>query len=180
MFTTKNVTLRPLQESDIEQMYSWELDMEISRMSGVGRKRTYAQFQNSYESYFSKSTDSLVLFAIEFDNKLVGRAELGLIDRFHQRGAFGIVIGEKEMWGKKIGSAALTLLLDYAFHIENLQRIYAEVYDFNTRSQRLLEAAGFTYEGKLRQHEFHNGKMQDMLVYGILKEEFSGESVIVK
>jgi RimJ/RimL family protein N-acetyltransferase len=71
-----------------------------------------------------------------------------------------------------IGHAALCILMDYALTVQALERIYAEAYTFNTHSQRLFEGPGFQQEGILRQHEFHNGSLQDMFVFGILKPEF--------
>ncbi len=53
-----------------------------------------------------------------------------------------------------------------------LERVYAEVYGFNTRSRRLMERVGFQQEGILRQHEIHNGVRQDMYIFGMLKPEF--------
>jgi RimJ/RimL family protein N-acetyltransferase len=78
----------------------------------------------------------------------------------------------KELWGRGIGSTALRLLLDYAFTVQGLERVYAEVFGFNKRSQQLMERVGFQKEGILRQHDLHNGVRQDLHVYGILKPEF--------
>ena len=76
------------------------------------------------------------------------------------------------MWGRGIAITALRILLDYAFTVRNLERIYAEVYGFNQRSMRLMERVGFQKEGILRQHEIHNGARQDMHFFGMLKAEF--------
>lgn len=84
----------------------------------------------------------------------------------------GIVVGEKRLWGRGIASNALRILLDYAFTVKNLERVYAEVYGFNQRSLRLMEHIGFQKEGVLHQHELHNGVRQDLHVFGMLKPEF--------
>ncbi|MNO01960.1 putative ribosomal N-acetyltransferase YdaF [compost metagenome] len=56
---------------------------------------------------------------------------------------------------------------DLGFH-----RITAEVYDYNTRSRKLLERLGFVEEGRLRKARFWNGGFHDIIVYGLLAEEF--------
>ena len=99
-------------------------------------------------------------FGIEYEGKLAGYIQLALIDPVERRAMVGI------------GGGALRLLCDYAFTVRNLDRVYAEVFTFNTRSMRLFEGVGFQREGTLRQHEYHNGVRQDMHVYGILRDEF--------
>ena len=112
------------------------------------------------------------MFGIEVENRLVGYVQLAMIDYRERRAAAGILIGDKAVWGRGIARTALRILLDYAFTVRGLERVYAEVYSFNTRSLRLMERVGFQLEGILRQHEFHNGARQDMHVFGILKSEF--------
>jgi len=36
----------------------------------------------------------------------------------------------------------------------------------------LLEKCGFKYEGCLRQHRFHRGKLVDVYMFSVLREEF--------
>jgi RimJ/RimL family protein N-acetyltransferase len=112
------------------------------------------------------------MFGIEADKQLVGYVQLAMIDTRNRHAAVAILIGAKDVWGRGIGHNALRILLDYAFTVRALERIYAEVYTFNTRSKRLFEGLGFQQEGILRQHEFQNGALQDMYIFGILKSEF--------
>jgi RimJ/RimL family protein N-acetyltransferase len=35
-----------------------------------------------------------------------------------------------------------------------------------------VQSIGFQKEAILRKHEIHNGELQDMVVFGILKQEF--------
>ena len=94
------------------------------------------------------------------------REKLAMIEPYERRAMVGIVIGDRQMWGRDIGSMALRLLLDYAFTVRGLERIYAETYSFNVASQRLMERVGFQREGILRQHDLHNGVRQDMHFFG--------------
>ena len=91
------------------------------------------------------------MLGIEFEGRLVGYVQLALIDHYERRAAVGVLVGEKSMWGRGIASTALRILLDYAFTVKGLARVYAEVYSFNQRSLRLMERVGFQKEGILRQ-----------------------------
>lgn len=50
-------------------------------------------------------------------------------------------------------------------------RIYAEPFAYNTASCRVLEKAGFQYEGTLRKNAVKNGEVIDMKMYSLLKEK---------
>ena len=56
--------------------------------------------------------------------------------------------------------------------MKGLERVYAEVFSFNQRSQKLMEHVGFQQEGLLRQHDIHNGVRQDKYIFGMLRTEF--------
>lgn len=172
MFSLGNVTLRPLETSDIETIYDWDGDIETSILGGWVRQQSRAAVARVWERRITEPAADMDWFGIEYEGELAGYIQLALIDPAERRAAVGIAIGAKSLWGKGIGSGALRLLCDYAFAVRNLDRVYAEVYPFNTRSMRLFEGVGFQREGTLRQHEYHNGARQDMHVYGILKEEF--------
>lgn len=172
MFSLNGVMLRPLELDDIDMLYNWDLDNDLNILTGWAPRRSRVAFRQLYEQRITEPPDDLVTFGIQIDDGLVGFVQLALIDREERRAAVGILIGEKQIWGRGIGSTALRLLLDYAFTVQGLERVYAEIYGFNTRSFRLMERVGFQQEGILRQHEIHNGVRQDMHIFGILKPEF--------
>ncbi len=48
--------------------------------------------------------------------------------------------------------------------------IFAEPFAQNMRSCRVLEKAGFQYEGTLHNHAVKNGRILDMKMYALLKK----------
>jgi len=172
VFAKNGVTLRPLEPSDAEVMYAWHKDYILDILAAWGRTKSFAAFQKKLEDMLLEPPDDLVIFGIEFDGRLVGRLELALIDFEQRRCHVGLYIGDRNVWGRGVGKTALVIAVDYAFTVLNLEKVAAEVYDFNTRSQRLMESAGFVREGVLRAHEIHNGARRDMHAYGILRDEF--------
>jgi RimJ/RimL family protein N-acetyltransferase len=172
MFSHNQVTLRSIDLDDIDILYAWSTDWELEMLAGWGPVLSRTAFREKYEARIAQPPNDLLTLGIEVAQRLVGYVQLALIDDSERRAAVGIVVGDKTVWGQGIGSTALRILLDYAFTVRNLERVYAEVYAFNTRSHRLMERAGFTHEGVLRQHEMHNGVRQDMHIFGMLKAEF--------
>ncbi len=172
MFTIDNVTLRPLETNDIDTLYTWEHDIELSIRAGWTPVLSHSAFRQRYEQRITEPERNRRTFAIVYEGRFVGFIELVLIEEYERRALISILIGAKELWGRGIGSTAMRILLDYAFTVRGLERVYTEVYGFNERSQRLMERVGFQREGILRQHDVHNGVRQDMHVFGILKPEF--------
>lgn len=74
--------------------------------------------------------------------------------------------------GQGYGKAMLQKAIGFAFGEMNLHRLTAEVYAYNEKSIKLLESLGFMREGLLREAKFHDNKYWDILIMGILKEEY--------
>ena len=117
-----------------------------------------------------------MLFGIEHEQALIGRVELARIDHLNRNAALGFFIGARERRRLGLGTRAVRLALEYAFVVENLERVYAHVFTFNDAGRRLMLRAGFKEEGTLRSHEFHHGSARDVVVFGILKSEFEVDS----
>ena len=66
---------------------------------------------------------------------------------------------------------AVKQICNYVFDNSDILRIYAEPFAFNAASCRVLEKAGFQYEGTLRSNAIRNGKVIDMKMYSLLKSE---------
>jgi RimJ/RimL family protein N-acetyltransferase len=64
------------------------------------------------------------------------------------------VIGSETYIGEEGLQEDLTLILDFGFNNLELVRIYAKVLHPNLTSIRLLESAGFRYEGRIRKSLF--------------------------
>ena len=108
-------------------------------------------------------------FAITAGDKVIGSIGAFRQTNIHGRTAeLGYYIAE-EYWGKGIMTEAVKQLCEYMFSHTDVIRIYAEPFAHNIGSQRVLEKAGFQYEGTLRSNAVKNGKVLDMKMYARLK-----------
>jgi ribosomal-protein-alanine N-acetyltransferase len=80
----------------------------------------------------------------------------------------GYWLGEV-FWGRGIITEAVTAVTDLCFENFPLRRISAEVFSNNPASARVLEKAGFTFEGCLKNNVFKDGKLLDSLLYARTK-----------
>ncbi len=153
-------------------MYAWHCDTELEIFSGWGPRRSKTTYEAKFKEFLENPPADLAVFAVERAGELTGRIELSEIDYENRRACMGLFLGDKRRWGAGVGSAAVVIMLDYAFSVLNLSRIFARTYAFNDRARRLMKSVGFVEEGVLRSHEMHNGTLRDMCVYGMLATEF--------
>lgn len=109
--------------------------------------------------------------AIECGGRAVG--SIGLFrgeDVYRKSAELGYWLG-RAFWGRGVMTRAARLICSEGFRTWDVARIYAEPYAVNTGSRRVLEKAGFTLEGTLRNSVFKNGRLMDSCIYGLLREE---------
>lgn len=110
-------------------------------------------------------------FAITAAGKVIGSIGVFRQGNIHRQTAeLGYYIAE-EYWGRGIMTEAVKQICEYVFEKSDIIRIYAEPFAYNVASCRVLEKAGFQYEGTLRNNAVKNGKVIDMKMYSLLKED---------
>lgn len=121
-------------------------------------------------SMLSADEETTFAFAITADGRVVGSIGIFRCDNIHFRTAeMGYYIGEP-YWGRGMGTGAVRQVCDYVFSNTDIIRIFAEPFSHNTASCRVLEKAGFAFEGLLRSNAVKNGRVIDMKMYSLIKE----------
>ena len=107
---------------------------------------------------------------IEIDGKAVGAIGLHPGQDVHRRTAeLGYWLAEP-YWGHGIATAAVRAFVAYGFETFPLDRIYASAYANNPASVRVLEKAGFQFEGRMRKNVIKDGVVLDSLLYAIVRD----------
>jgi ribosomal-protein-alanine N-acetyltransferase len=88
----------------------------------------------------------------------------------HARAELGYVLS-REHWGKGLVPEAVRAVIRFGFGRMELNRIQARCIAENTASARVMEKAGMTYEGTLREYQLIKGAYRDMKFYSILRRE---------
>jgi RimJ/RimL family protein N-acetyltransferase len=104
------------------------------------------------------------------DGELLGAIGLE-IDPAMRRAELGYWIG-KPYWNRGYASEAARAVVRYAFDVLHLRRVFAQHFGRNPASGQVMRKAGLLYEGRLRQHVVKWGVTDDMLVFGVLREEW--------
>ena len=109
-------------------------------------------------------------FAIVVDEEAMGGIGFTIQNDVGYRSAeIGYWLGE-EFWGRGIATEALIAVTEQAFSTYDLCRLYAHVFDWNPASARVLEKAGYTFEGRLKKSVTKNGQTIDQLMYAIIRD----------
>jgi RimJ/RimL family protein N-acetyltransferase len=102
----------------------------------------------------------------------IGATGLEHIDWRNRRAESGIMIGEKDEWGKGYASETMRLRTCYAFRELGLETVSTRVAIANEASRRGLEKAGYRQAGVLRRHWFVDGRWHDAWIGEILRDEW--------
>lgn len=165
------VKLRPLERSDLAKSIKWLNDPEIMRLLGRRHAMSMAEEEKWYEDYL-KAGKSRIFAIVDENDEHIGNLGLHNIDKENRRASLGIVIGNKEMWGKGYGSAALLMALKYAFRELGLHKVSLRVFQTNKRAIKSYVRCGFKKEGVEREQVFKDGKFHDLFVMSILDREY--------
>lgn len=122
------------------------------------------------DSILSSDPDHTFAFAIDIDGKAVGSIGAFRQGNIHCHSAeLGYYLAE-EYWGKGIMTQAVRLLCEKVFAETDIIRIFAEPFAYNTGSRRVLEKAGFQFEGIMKCNAVKNGQVLDMALYGLTRQ----------
>jgi RimJ/RimL family protein N-acetyltransferase len=176
MLKGERVTLRAVQRDDLRRMHELQRNVDLVLFGfGAWQPRPLAAFEKMFDRQLEGDADPW--FAIEIDGTVVGDTGLHDIDRRSRVAALGIGIYDPAYVGKGYGREACALLLDWAFRIQNYTRIWLDTMTTNERAIRTYRALGFVEEGRQRRQLFVDGQYVDMVLMGLLREEwFAGDN----
>lgn len=167
------VDLVPLNSKNINLYVKWENKPNVRIYS----RNIIPQTVEDMKRFFEPSKEKIkreINFEVwhKKDKKPIGFGSVNAIDWYDQKGWLGLIIGELEYWGQKIGEEVTRLLVEYAFNELNFHKIYAGINSANIGSWRCAENSGFNREATFNKDTYVNGKYYDSFVYSLLKEDW--------
>ena len=157
--TRETITLRPYETSDINAWQRWDVDPEIqvfmpepenSAMTDAEQLEYLQECEHETDGYYWS-----IVWAE--NNALIGSIALTEINTHHGTAEIGVVVGEKDYWGKGVATQAIALVLNLARTSLKLRRISAEYEEGNIGVAKSLEKSGFIQECVSIQSRIKNG-----------------------
>ncbi|EOR27639.1 acetyltransferase, ribosomal protein N-acetylase [Clostridium sartagoforme AAU1] len=174
MYSGQLVKLRAYKEEDIEKATVYINDEEVKKLmdSAIPFPMTKWQEEEWVRSR-KANTDFTYDFAIEDlkTGKYIGGCSINECDVKNRTCVVGIMIGDKEYWGKGYGSDALKVLIKFIFEEVNMNKIKLNVFSFNNRAIACYKKVGFKEEGILKKEIYRNGRYYDEIIMAMFKDD---------
>lgn len=175
--TQKSYSLRPLEKADLVCVARWFQDVGDLAVFDRGARVPYDLPTCERLWNMSGNTDDAgekCWFAITSEAvEVIGIVGLERISHVNRDAVIALYVDPSNR-RTGIGIRASTLMLDFAFRQLGLNRVTSFYRADNTGSRDLTARAGFTIEGTMRKAWFADGIFHDMVVVGILADEWTG------
>ena len=161
----ERIVLRALTLSDVSDEYvAWLNDAEVTKGMETGRFPTSKERLTDFVARIIHDQNVVMLAICEkVGGKHIGNIKLDRFDFISGTAELGIMLGDKNYWGRGIAKDACRLLIGYAFKTLGLRKVSLTVYSNNPSAQAVYEALGFSIEGRLKAHVFVQGAYHDKL-----------------
>ena len=146
------ITLRCAEPEDAGQIYVWENDRSVWRVSGT--HVPYSRFQ--IEQFLLGNNDLFsqkqlrLMIDLNDGGKSIGCVDIFDYDSINSRAGIGILV-DKDFRNQGYAKAALALSVEYLFHDLMLHQVYCSIDETNVESQKLFESLGFKLCGCRKQ-----------------------------
>lgn len=176
MIPGEGVRLRSIERTDIPTFLRWMNDPEVRENLLLFKPVSSMDEERWVDSLRDRTNELVLAVEAEIDGTWIHVGNVGLhdMDTKNRTAELGIVLGEKEHWGKGLGPSACRTMVRFAFDEMNLHRLDLSVFEFNTRAVRCYEKVGFKREGVRREALFHLGRYHDIIVMGLLRADLAG------
>jgi RimJ/RimL family protein N-acetyltransferase len=173
-----HVKLTAFEPRDLPTLARWYQDAAFLRLfdADACEPKTEAQLAGYLEEQHRSKTAFVFAIRLLDQDDLIGYIELDGIVWAQGSGWISIGFGDAIHRSHGHGTEAMRLLLDFAFGELNLRRVQLTVFSYNTAAIRLYEKLGFQREGTFREFVQRDGQLYDMVLYGLLRREWDGQT----
>src|SRR5215218_3249441 len=169
------LALRPPEPSDTDALFELGRDPDVVRFFSWGPYSERAEAEAFIDRVRRERPYELLI--VDADDRPIGLTGLTELSERDGRAVIGTWLGRKH-WGTGANRESKALILHSAFATLGLQRVSAYAHPENVRSLRALEKIGFTREGLLRGWHVHRGERRDVVILGLLREEWERSPLV--
>jgi len=159
------ILIRPLKIKDLPQTLSWLKDPEVNKFLTAAYDDLDLKKEQDWLSEMNNSLADFI-FAIEDkgNKRYIGNCALHKVDLKKRECEFGIVIGDKDYWGKQFGTDAINGIAKIASRKLKLLKIKLSVYEYNKRAISAYKKCGFEVREILTANHLFDGCYRDTIV----------------
>ena len=187
LFEGQDIRFGPIDyDKDPEVESKWTHDAEFARLYEIqpARPLSPAIVKKQYEKLEKRMEEEKNLYHFmiraKADDRLIGKAVIAGVEWTNGNGQIRLGIGAAEDRFKGYGTQALRMLLRFAFAELNLFRVSVDVPEYNPGALALMRKFRFVEEVRRRQALERDGQRWDLLVFGLLKDEWLSQAAAEK
>jgi UDP-4-amino-4,6-dideoxy-N-acetyl-beta-L-altrosamine N-acetyltransferase len=160
-------SLRPVTEEDVELLYAWRNRLEVREFMYSSSEITIVDHKRWFVSMLADHSRQTLVMAVK-------GIECAIICFTDIRESISCSWGFYSGLGAPPGVSLLIELagLGYAFETLGVNRLHCEVLSGNQQVINLHKKAGFIQEGCLRKARQTPRGLEDVIIFGMLKEEW--------
>ena len=168
----ERITLSLLDEEHVDRgYYNWMNDKEVTHYLEARHKQWSKDELKNYIRETNADKNNYLFGIFNENREYIGNIKLGPLVERDKRASVGLMIGDKKAWGKGYGLESVKRIGVFGFQDLGLEKITAGCYGSHIASKTIFLKAGYKIEACLRDHiEAENGR-EDMLMFGLLREE---------
>jgi RimJ/RimL family protein N-acetyltransferase len=168
----ERIYLRELRQADVTESYCrWMNDPQITQYTDSrGHQYSMESLRKYVKDKQENSKEMLMAIFVKNSDCHIGNIKLGPINLIDQNADIGILIGEREFWGKGYATEAIGLIKKHAFNVLGLHKLTAGSISLNTGSVKAFQNNDFKIEGVREKHVFIKGSFVDGILLGLVNE----------
>lgn len=171
MLKGKTIKLRPIRETDLDQLYAYHVDIDNRGEFFPRGISTLTKFRKKFQEDGFWSSDEGTLIIVSLTDEIVGHIEFFKTVNYLDEYELSYHVYNPEQRGKGAASEAVNLFVRYLFETKRVNRIRLVIHPDNKASRRLAEKCGFRHEGTARGAWYNKGRHHDVEIYSILHDE---------
>ena len=160
---TERLYLKPLSLDYTSQVYvDWMNDPEVNKYLESGGDYTLEKL-TEYLTEVERKPKYFWAITLKETNAHVGNIKIDPIHLVHLHGEYGIMLGDRAVWGEGIAYEVSKEVLRFCFEELQLRKINLGVISKNEKAIKLYQKLGFTLEGHFKQHIAFQGEYVDTI-----------------
>ncbi|WP_417870685.1 GNAT family N-acetyltransferase [Vibrio furnissii] len=167
------VSIRPARENELDFIHA----LVISNDEWTKFNGPYFPYLHPSLEQFENSSFQRLLSGLDSQLITVDDIPVGMVSCYWECEATrwleaGVILYDKEYWGKGIAALAIPLWVSYLFKSKEIERVGFTTWSGNPRMMSLALKLGFQQEARLRKVRYYNGEYYDSVKYGVLRSEW--------
>lgn len=164
------IGFRDLVESDRELIFAWRSQPDVA----ANMYSDHAIARDEHARWFARipARNDYRYWIVTLDQQPVGLVNLAHIDRQNGRTDWGFYLAAPAARGRGVGGFVEFQVMRVAFDELRLNKLYGEVLAFNKAALAFHEKHGYRIEGCQRQHVRKDGSYHDVVLIGLLRDEW--------